>query len=212
MTSEKVPEAGFSRNTQHLIEPLQPRPQSGAICWTGVGQHLKESQAPFPPEFLNSPSCPLYGSGFPRTRALERLYHQGWIAQPLIYLDSSDPLLQSAFCLPTPAHLFNHHSTFLLFKLHLSAGFPRRPEHPSPSSSLQGIWFQVLPIPHLYSPRGCFTCSAHVLTFPWVPLFVYSTRVSSQGQAPLARPRLCPATCPSPVHYPHLTVFLGTIF
>lgn len=100
MTSEKVPEAGFSRNTQHLIEPLQPRPQSGATCWTGVGQYLKESQAPFPPEFLNSPpSCPLHGSGFPRTRALERLYHQGWIAQPLIYLDSSDPLLQSVFSL-----------------------------------------------------------------------------------------------------------------
>lgn len=135
------------------------------------------------------------------------LHSLSYISTALILYSSLRSL-----CLPTPAHLFNHHSTFLLFKLHLSAGFPRRPEHPSPSSSLQGIWFQVLPIPHLYSPRGCFTCSAHVLTFPWVLLFVYSTRVSSQGQAPLARPRLCPTTCPSPVHYPHLTVFLGTIF
>lgn len=103
-----VPEAGSSPNTQHLIGPLQPRPQSGATCWTGVGQHLKESQAPSPPEFLNSPSYPLHGSGFPRTKALERLYHQGWIAQP--EASHISPQLWSSLrslCLATPANLFN---------------------------------------------------------------------------------------------------------
>ena len=122
--------------------------------------------------------------------------------KPLIYLHSSGPVCVLSVWLPLQTPSTTIQPFCLLFKLQLFAGFPRRPEHPSPSSSLRGIWFQVLPIPHLYSPQGCFTCSAPVLTFPWVILFVYSTRVSSQGQTPLARPRLCPATCPSPAHDP----------
>lgn len=98
-TSEKVPEAGSSQNTQHLIGPLQPRPQSGATCWTGVGQHLKESQAPFPPEFLNSPS--FMALVFPGQRPWSGYTTRGGLhsPKPLIYVDSSDPLVQSAFSL-----------------------------------------------------------------------------------------------------------------
>lgn len=132
---------------------------------------------------------------FPGQRPWSGYTTRGGLHSPkLSYISTA--LVQSAFSLSgyscKPLQPFR-----LRFKLQLFAGFPRRPEHPSPSSSLRGIWFQVLPIPHLYSPQGCFTCSAPVLTFPCVPLFVYSTRVSSQG----------PGSAPLPVPLQPMTPF-----